>query len=444
MSGSSHSNSTIWERPWELLQNLIRFDTTNPPGNEAGCIAYIEGLLTEAGFDTHLLAKEPTRPNVVARLKGNGDAPPLLLYGHVDVVTTANQSWIHPPFGGEIEDGYVWGRGALDMKGGITMMLAALLRAKAKRQTLAGDVVLAIVCDEEAGGDFGVKYLVENHPEQFKGIRYALGEFGAFSIYIGGRVFYPIQISEKQVCWLKATVRGPSGHGAWPIRGSAITKLADTIRRLDQRRLPVHITPTARQMIETMAQALPFPKGLMLRLLLQPQQTGAVLKLMGEIGHLLEPMLYNTVNVTMIRGGEQFNVIPSRIDLALDGRLLPGYSPDDLIAELRRVIGDEVDLEVVRYDPNPSEPHMGLFDTLADVLREVDPGCVPLPLLLPATTDGRHLSRLGIQTYGFTPMKLPKEFNFSATVHAGDERIPVEALEFGANAIYKVLQCYGK
>lgn len=441
---SSTTNQTIYKRPAELLQNLIRFDTTNPPGNEAECITYINGLLTEAGFETTLLAKSSNRPNLIARLQGRGTAPPLLLYGHVDVVTTANQKWTHPPFEGKIVDGCVWGRGALDMKGGVAMMLAALLRAKAEGLTPAGDVVLALVCDEEAGGDYGVKYLVEEHPEQFEGIRYALGEFGGFPLYVGPRKFYLIQVAEKQICFIKATVRGPGGHGSLPMRGGAMAKLARLLQRLDQHRLPVHITPVARQMVEAMASALPFPLGIVLRQLVNPILTDTVLNLLGEKGRMFESLFHNTVNATMVHGGEKVNVIPSEITVALDGRLLPGYTPDDLIAELRPIIGDEVELELVRHDPGPAEPDMGMFDLLAGILREADPDGIPMPLLLSGTTDARFFSRLGIQTYGYTPMNLPPEFNFAQLAHAADERIPVDAVDFGANAIYKVLQRYGK
>ena len=171
----STTDPTIYQRPAALLQDLIRFDTTNPPGNEAACVTYIDHLLTEAGIETTRLARDPNRPNLIARLKGQGKAPPLLLYGHVDVVTTVGQQWTHPPFEAREVDGVIWGRGALDMKGGVAMMLAAVLRAKAEGLAPAGDVVLAILSDEECGGDYGAGYLVENHPEQFEGVRYALG-----------------------------------------------------------------------------------------------------------------------------------------------------------------------------------------------------------------------------------------------------------------------------
>jgi len=437
------SEQAIYERPVELLQQLIRFDTTNPPGNEAECVTYIQGLLAQAGLETVLLGRAPERQNLIARLKGRGEAPPLLLYGHADVVTTAGQQWTYPPFEGRIVDGYVWGRGALDMKGAVAMMAAALLRARAEGLEPAGDLVLAVVCDEEADGDYGARYLVERHAERFEGIRYALGEAGGFSIHVGRRRFYPIQVAEKQSCWLKATVRGPGGHGSLPMHGGAMSQLARFLQRLDGRRLPVHVTPVVRQMLEAMAAELPFLAGAVLRQALKPALVGGVLRLLGKEGRLLEPMLRNTVNATIVRGGEKVNVIPAEIAVDLDGRVLPGYGPDDLIAELRPVAGPEVEIALVRYDPGPAEPDMGLFDLLAGVLRQADPAAIPMPLLLSATSDARLFSRLGIQTYGFAPMQLPADFDFSQVIHAADERVPVEAVEFGARAIYEVLRRYG-
>ena len=437
------THNAIYQRPAEFLQHLIRFDTTNPPGNEAACIAFINDLLRTAGFETMLLARTPERPNLIARLAGQGRAAPLLLYGHVDVVTTASQQWRHPPFEGHLAEGYIWGRGALDMKGGVAMLLSAFLRANAENASLPGDVVLAIVSDEEAGGDVGARYLIEEHPALFSGIRYALGEFGGFSMFIGGRRFYPIMISEKQICAVQVVMRGPGGHGSMPLRGGAMTKLARVLQRLEQP-LPVHITPVARLMFEQIAAALPAPAGLMIRQLLNPALTDRLLAMLGERGRTFAPLLHNTVSATVVRGGEKFNVIPSEITLGLDGRLLPGYQPANMLAELRQRLGDEIELEVLRYDPGPAEPNLGLFQTLADILREADTEGVPVPLLLSGVTDGRYFSRLGIQTYGFLPMRLADDFNFSQTIHAADERIPVEALAFGANAIYQALLRFGQ
>ena len=194
------TDSTIYQRPAELLQNLIRFNTTNPPGNETACVEYIAGLCHSLGIETRTYAKDPERPNLVARIKGEGRAAPLLLYGHVDVVSTANQDWQHPPFSGDIADGMIWGRGALDMKGGVAMMTAAFLRAEAEGLALPGDVILCILSDEEAGGEYGAAYLVEGHPELFAGVKYAIGEFGGFPIYIGGKKFFAVQVSEKSSC----------------------------------------------------------------------------------------------------------------------------------------------------------------------------------------------------------------------------------------------------
>ena len=432
----------IYERPVELLQNLIRIDTTNPPGKEAACVRYIHDLLKEAGVDTTFFAKEENRPNLIARLKGQGSAAPLMMYGHADVVPTEKQAWTYPPFEAKIVDGFIWGRGALDMKGGIAMMLAAVLRAKAESFTPAGDILLAILCDEEAGSEYGAKYLVENHAEQFAGIRYAIGEFGGYTAHVGAKKFYPIQIAEKQVCWIKATIRGPGGHGARPMRGGAMAKLADFLYRLDNRRLPVHITPVTRQMVEIIASNLSFPKNFIFRQLLKPFLTNRVLGLLGDISQHFDPLLHNTVNATIVQGGEKINVIPSEITVELDGRLLPGFSADDMLTELRQLIGGDVAFELLRHHSNPATLDMGLFNTLASVLRKADPDGIPMPMLLPAFTDACFFSRLGIQTYGFTPMKLPVGFNFFEAIHAADERVPVEAIDFGANAIYELLRCY--
>ena len=439
---SATNISSIYQRPSELLQRLIRFDTTNPPGNEAECISYINGLLTKAGIETTILARMPERPNLIARLRGQGNISPLLLYGHVDVVTTVNQKWQNPPFEGKLIDDFVWGRGALDMKGGIAMMLASFLRAKAEGLNLPGDVVLVIVSDEETGGDFGSKYLVENHSDLFEGIRYAIGEFGGFTLYIGKRRFYPIMVGEKQKCWMRATIRGPGGHGSIPVRGGAMARLSRLLQKLDKNRLPVHITRVASLFFKTVALSLGGLKGLIVGQLTNPLLTNSLLNLLGERGRLFDPLLHNSVSATILHGSEQINVIPSEISVGLDGRLLPGYHPDDMIAELHQLIGSDIELEVIRFDPGPVDPDMGLFDTLADILRKADPDGIPIPLLLSGATDGRFFSRLGIQTYGFLPMPLPEDLNFSQTIHGANERIPVEALDFGASAIYELLQRY--
>jgi acetylornithine deacetylase/succinyl-diaminopimelate desuccinylase-like protein len=437
------NSSQTMPQPAELLQRLIRFDTTNPPGNEGGCVGYIRTLLDETGIETTILAADPDRPCLIARLPGQGRAAPLLLYGHVDVVTAEDQAWNHPPFGGELIDGYVWGRGTLDMKGGIAMMVSAVLRAKAEGCVPPGDVILVILPDEEAGGDLGARFLVEEHPEQFAGIRYALGEFGGFTLHIGRRRFYPIQVAEKQICWLRAICRGPGGHGSMPVSDGAMARLGRFLIRVDGRKLPLHVTPVAERMFRALGAGLGGVNGRILGQLANPRLAPLVLSLLGKQGRLFEPLLRNTVSPTILHGSTKVNVIPCQVSVELDGRLLPGFGPDDMIAELQALAGDEVEFEVLRHDPGPPEPDMGLFDMLTGVLRDADPDGIPVPMVLSGVTDGRFFARLGIQTYGFTPMQLPTGFDFSRTIHGPDERIPVEAVEFGADAIFRALGCFG-
>lgn len=430
----------IYPHPAEVLRQLVRFDTTNPPGNEAACVGFIDDMLTLAGFQTTLLARDPSRPNLIARLRGRGEAPPLLLQGHVDVVTTENQSWRHPPFGGDTVDGYLWGRGTLDMKGGVAMMLAALLRARAEGLELPGDVLLAILVDEERSSDFGARYLVEHHPGLFKGVRYAIGELGGFPLYLAGRRFYAIMVAEKVICRPRMVVRGPGGHGAFYTSDGAMARLGRLLSQLEQQPLPVHVTPVVRRMLEEMAAALPAPAASNLRQLLDPATADGALERLGPERRLFEPMLRNLVNPTLVRGGTKVNVIPSEITLELDGRLLPGFDVAQMKAELRGIVGDQVEIDLSPGEPAPAQPDMGLFATLADILKEADPSGVPVPYLFPAVTDGRFFSMLGIQSYGYLPMKLPEGFDFLQTIHAADERISVEALEFGTNALYQLLQ----
>ncbi len=434
-------------RPVELLQHLIRFDTTNPPGNEAVLINWVAGLLEENGVDSVIVGKSPVRTNLFARLKGRGEAPPLLLYGHVDVVTTADQTWTHPPFNGEIIDGYVWGRGALDMKGGCAMLISAFLRAKAENLDLAGDLILCLASDEEAAGAWGVKYLVEEHAELFGGAKVCLSEFGAFPLYIAGRRFYPIMVTERYVHSLKATIRGAGGHGAMRQTGTAMSRLGRLLSRLDGARLPVHITPVVRELVERIAAELDPQAAAGLRALLDPATTNAVLDTLDAgAARLFDPLLHNTVNPTIVSGGHKINVIPSEIVLRMDGRVLPGISPEAFMGEVRALIDDDQ----VILEPNESEPpgtlhdpDMSHFQMLADVLKAADPSGTPVPYMVSGATDARVLAQLGIQTYGFLPMNLPPEFNFAATIHAADERIPVEAVGFGADAIYEAIRRYG-
>jgi len=380
MNGSSADNATpIYSRPGEILKSLIRYNTTNPPGNEAPCINYIKGLLDWAGVPNMIVASDPSRPNLVARLPGRGSSPPLLLYGHIDVVTTANQKWRLNPFIGEEMDGYIWGRGALDMKGAVAMMLAAVMRARLENMVPPGDIILAILCDEEARSTYGAEYLVKNQPQ--------------------------------------------------------LLSL--------EHRLPVHITPIVKEQVRMTADALPAVFKQTFMQLLVPTLTNSVLDTLGAQVRMFDPVLHNTAAATAIQGGEVYNVVPGQVTVGLDCRLLPGFTPDDIIAELRAAAGSDIDYEISYFNPGTPEPNMGLFGTLCDIIKEFDPEGTPTPMLFPAATDARLFARLGIQTYGFTPLKLPPDIHFEQLFHAADERVPVPALEFGTSAIYELLQRSG-
>jgi acetylornithine deacetylase/succinyl-diaminopimelate desuccinylase-like protein len=429
--------------PVTILQTLIRFDTTNPPGNEKKAILWAKNLLDQTGIPATLLARHPDRPNLVARLAGRGVAPPLMLYGHMDVVSAREQSWAQPPFSGALVDGWVWGRGALDMKSGIAVFLAAVLQAKQSQTSLPGDILLVLLSDEEHGGDYGAGFLVEDHSDLFQGVRYALGEFGGFSFEFAGQRFYPIMVAEKQICALRAIMRGEGGHGALAIAQNPMKRLAKFLGDLERHRPPVHITQPFRLMIERAAGCLPAALRSTLRLTLNPRLTRRAIKRFGAQGSFLESLVSNTAQATMVQGGEAINVIPCEVQVGLDGRLLPGFEPQHLIDELHQRAGQDIEYQVERYDPGPTDADLGLYDTLEHILKEADPAGKPVPYLLPAVTDGRFFSRLGIQTYGFIPMKFPPGFAFPALLHAANERVPADALQFGTRAIRQTIQELG-
>ena len=438
-------DTSIYKRPEELLQNLIRFDTTNPPGNELPLMQYIDSLLTAAGFDTAFIAKETNRPNLFTRLKGRGEAPPLLLYGHADVVTAANQKWTYPPFEGMIADGYVWGRGALDMKCGLAMMIAALLRAKAENFQPAGDIVFCAMCDEETGGACGAKFLVREHMDLFKDIKYAISEFGGYTMYIDGKKFYLIQVAEKHHCAVEITFHGPSGHGSIPVKNSAMYKMGKALVALNDKQLPVHISAVTERMIKLIASHISEPDSAYFKQLLDPSKTDAMREIIREkTGNFFDPLLHNTVNAIMVKGGVNINVVPGKVTLYLDGRILPDFNDNDLRNELINVVGHDCDVKITNYEQARADADLSMFDMLSDILKEKEPDCIPIPIIISASTDARLLAKLGIQTYGYLPIDLPEGFDFMKSVHAADERIPVASMHSGADAIYRVLERYGQ
>jgi acetylornithine deacetylase/succinyl-diaminopimelate desuccinylase-like protein len=304
-------------------------------------------------------------------------------------------------------------------------------------------LVLLVLSDEENGGTLGAGFIADEHDDALGGAKHALGEFGGASQMIAGTRFYPIQVAEKQIAWLKATVRGPGGHGAFGVRSSAMRRLGDVLRTLDRKQPPVQITPLVREWIESMAAHVPRPQALVLRRLLDPRTADLAVRALGPRGRIFGRVIRNTVSPTIVHGGDKINVIPSEIELQLDGRILPGRTAEDLIHELHELVGrSNVEFEVVRYEPGPPEPDLSQFELLADVIRELDPDGVPVPMLQAGVTDARHLTRAGVQSYGFLPLRLPDGFEITPLIHAADERVPADALEFGVEAIARVVDGY--
>jgi acetylornithine deacetylase/succinyl-diaminopimelate desuccinylase-like protein len=402
---------------------------------------FLADRLEEGGVETRFLARDPERPNLVARVPGRTNASPLLLHGHVDVVPAKAEEWRHQPFAGELVDGEVWGRGALDMKSGVAMLVFALLRVATNVQPPAGGIVLALTSDEERGSELGAKFLVEDHADLFAGARHAISEFGGSTQWIRGRPFYPIQVAEKQTCSLRATVRTSVGQSSTGSGTTVPAKLGRLLTALDRRRLPVHITPVVREMVRTIAGGLSRPEGLAFRTLLVAPLTDPLLAVLGPGGRLLDPLFHNEATPTAVLGGETSNV-PAQVTVEIAGRLLPGQTPADLTREVDDLASGVATYEIVQEGPAAPEVHdMTLFPMLSSIIRKRVPEAVPFPLLLSGHTDASHFARLGIQTYGFLPLRLPKRFP-KGLIHGPDERVPSEAVRFGVECVYEAIRRY--
>jgi acetylornithine deacetylase/succinyl-diaminopimelate desuccinylase-like protein len=437
--------------PAGLLRDLIRIDTTNPPGNEADLVRHLLPLLRGAGIEPVVVGPSEDRANLVARFPGRGEAPPLLLHAHADVVPVAGQEWTYPPFEARLADGEIWGRGAVDMKGGLAMMICALGRLIAAGQRPAGDVVLAIVADEEQGSDNGARFLVEQHSRLLDGVRCAIGEEGGADISLGGRRFHPIVVAEKRCCWLRVTLRGPGGHGSrLNPPGSAMAQLGSVLSVLVAARLCRHDTPAADLMLLALAEALPGPLGDQVAAFRIGADNDARPAGMPETTALyLDSLLRHTVNPTIVRTTEKINVVPAKITVDLDGRILPGeFSREDFVGEVRALIGPRPEIEVLHEeraiaDSATGEPRFGPFyRTLAGILAARDPDGVALPMITPASTDASFFGQLGIRCYGWLPVLLPAGSSHRTLLHAANERIPLDALEFGTQCLTQLLRTY--
>jgi acetylornithine deacetylase/succinyl-diaminopimelate desuccinylase-like protein len=440
--------ATVTNEAWgdeavKHLQALIRIDTTNPPGNETPAAEYLAQLFSEVGLAPTLIGIEPRRQNVIARLSGTGEKPPLLLAAHLDVVTAEPESWKHAPFAGEIHDGYIWGRGAIDMKHMAIMSALVLCRLKREGLRPARDLIFAGVADEEAGCDNGSRWLVDNHPDLVRA-EYALGESGGFSVRMNGRVIYPIQVAEKGAVWIKLRATGRPGHGSLPRENNAVARLGQAVAKLAATRLPAHRTKVVERYLRAVATTQP----LIARLLLPRLHSPTVAKfLLGKlpdrgVAAALSAVLSNTAVPTVLRAGSKVNVVPGFAEALVDGRSLPGQTAQDLVREIKAVIGHDIDIDVERdMPPVEIEPQSPLWDLMVATLKKHDPEAVPVPYLMPGFTDAKSWSRLGTRCYGFMPVRFPDDgTRFADLFHGHDERIPVDGLKWGCDVLYDVVR----
>ena len=422
----------------QLCRDLIRIDTTNT-GDLATCTGeraaaeHVAGLLDEVGLVPEIHEAAPGRASVVARFEGaDPSRGALLVHGHLDVVPADPDEWSVHPFSGELTDGYLWGRGAVDMKDFDAMVLAVVRDWRRRGVTPPRDLVLAFTADEEAGSDYGARFLVRRHRELLDGCTEAIGEVGGFSFTVAPDLrLYLMQTAEKGIDWLRLTARGRPGHGSLVHDDNAVTALCEAVARLGRHRFPIELTPTVQALLEQISELL----GIELDL---DDPEAAVGKL-GPIAALIGATLRNTANPTRLAAGYKENVIPSRATATVDCRTLPGRA-DAFLAELREVVGPDIEVEFVQHQPAVETTFDGpLVDAMAAALRAEDAGARPIPYMLSGGTDAKAWSEIGIRCFGFTPLRLPPDLNFAALFHGIDERVPVEGLQFGVRVLDRFL-----
>lgn len=440
-----------------LLQSLIAIPTVNRgledngDGNERPCAELLASMFRAAGIEPTLKERAKGRTNVVARVKGNGKKAPLLLNAHLDVVEADASKWRKDPFGGEIHEGYVWGRGAIDMKhmAAMSARVLVLIKQHVGEGALDRDVIFAGVADEEAGCKYGSFFLVDEHADLVRA-EYTLGEIGAFSQHLFGKTFYPIQTAEKGLAWLRMTFEGEPGHGSMPNPDSAVVRLATAIQKIGKTRLPQHPTETVRKFVGAMARELPRPQRHVLGRLTTPQVAGLILDyLIKDEGQrrTFSAILSNTLSATVLRAGTKINVIPGRATVELDGRTLPGQDAQSLVAELRHLVGTDAKIEVLsEHPPLETSEKTPMFDALAATIREHDPLGIPIPFMIPGFTDAKAYAKLGSVCYGFSPVKFDPthDVSFSRMYHGHDERVPVDGLKWGLRVLFDAVTGFSK
>ncbi len=420
----------------ELCQELIRFDTSNygdgsGPGERAVAERVAE-LLDEVGIEARIHESGPGRSNVVAHWGGDGSrSERLLLHGHLDVVPAEAADWSVDPFAGEVKDGFVWGRGAVDMKD-FDAMLLSVVRARARAGRIpARGLVLCFTADEEAGGHHGAEVLVKAHPEEFEGCTQAVGEVGGFSTTVRGQRLYLIQAAEKGMAWMKLTARGRAGHGSMINPDNAVSRLAGAVARIGAHRWPVRLTPAMEVLLAAVADIAGTEAT--------PENALDLISEFESSAQMLGSTLTNMVNPTVLSAGYKVNVIPSEASAFLDGRYLPGHE-DEFFATLSELLGPDIEREFLSHqDPWESPADTDLMAAVTRSLLAEDPDAKVVPYLMGAGTDAKHFRKLGMQSYGFAPLRLPPDLDFGSLFHGVDERVPVEALQFGTRVFDRFL-----
>ncbi|MYR20973.1 M20/M25/M40 family metallo-hydrolase [Streptomyces murinus] len=417
----------------DLCRDLIRFDTSNygdhsGPG-ERQAAEWVAEKLAEVGLEPKIYESHPGRASTVARIAGEDPSrPALLIHGHLDVVPANADDWTHHPFSGEIADGCVWGRGAVDMKDMDAMTLAVVRDRLRSGRRPPRDIVVAFLADEEAGGTFGARHLVDHHPELFEGVTEAISEVGGFSFTVNEhRRLYLIQTAEKGMHWMKLTVAGTAGHGSMIHRDNAITELSEAVARVGRHKFPVRVTKTTRAFLDELGDALGTE--------LDPEDMEATIAKLGGIAKLIGATLSNTANPTQLNAGYKVNVIPGEATAHIDGRFLPGYE-DEFLGDLDRLLGPHVRREDVHADKAVETSFDGaLVEAMQSALLAEDPIAKAVPYMLSGGTDAKSFDDLGIRGFGFAPLKLPPELDFAGMFHGVDERVPVDGLQFGVRVL---------
>ncbi|MDO0928470.1 M20/M25/M40 family metallo-hydrolase [Streptomyces sp. TG1A-8] len=421
----------------DLCRELIRFDTSNygdhsGPG-ERQAAEYVAEKLAEVGLEPEIFESHPGRASTVARIEGEDPSrPALLIHGHLDVVPANADDWTHHPFSGEVTDGCVWGRGAVDMKDMDAMTLAVVRDRLRSGRRPPRDVVVAFLADEEAGGTHGARYLVDRHPELFEGVTEAISEVGGFSFTVDEqRRLYLIQTAEKGMHWMKLTVAGTAGHGSMIHRDNAITELSEAVARVGRHSFPVRVTKTTRAFLDELGDALGTE--------LDPEDMESTLARLGGIAKLIGATLSNTANPTQLNAGYKVNVIPGEATAHIDGRFLPGHE-EEFLADLDRLLGPNVRRTDVHADKAVETTFDGaLVEAMQSSLLAEDPTAKAIPYMLSGGTDAKSFDDLGIRGFGFAPLRLPPELDFAGMFHGVDERVPVDGLRFGVRVLDRFL-----